>query len=159
MRPHIKGISALFEYIDAKVANIIPAATVLAGWPALPWAQRGAGPRPAALDAIIESGVTLATLDNIINDCFNLDSSSPPQYMLNGSLRPVLQAAFASIVMYFKERMRAGEMRPVQIKMKEAVVRARVATAEDAEGTLERWGAAVRRKFDVDNIGLNAKVG
>ena len=50
-------------------------------------------------------------------------------------------------------------MRPVQIKMKEAVVKPRAATAENVEETLMLWGAAVRRKFDVDNIGLTAKVG
>ena len=79
--------------------------------------------------------------------------------MVNGSLRPAVQAAFASLVMYFKERLAAGEMHPVQIKMKEAVVKAQAATYENVEHTWERWGAAVRRKFDVDNIGLTAKVG
>jgi len=60
--------------------------------------------------------------------------------MVKGSLRPVVRASFASIVMYFKERLRAGEMRPVQIKMKEAVVKARVATAKNVEETFGAVG-------------------
>jgi hypothetical protein len=91
----MKGISALYEYIDAKLANVIPGAVVLGGWPALPWGQRGMGPRPASLDAILEAGVTQETLDLIIDHCFSLDSVSPPQYMvgccrLNTTLTPGL---------------------------------------------------------------------
>jgi hypothetical protein len=72
----------LFEYIDARIANVIPGAVVLAGWPAFAWGQRGPGPRPASLDAIIEMGVTQETLDIIINYCFSLARVSPPQYMV-----------------------------------------------------------------------------
>jgi hypothetical protein len=82
-----------------------------------------------------------------------------PSDMVKGPLRPVVQAAFASLVMYFEERLHAGEMRPVQIKLKDAAVKAQAACAANVETTLMMWGAAVRRKFDVENISLTAKVG
>jgi hypothetical protein len=110
---------------------------------------------------------TLDAIDKMIDHCFNIDSASPPQYMAQrppqymvmGSLRRAVQTAFATLVMYFQERLHAGEMRDVQIKMKQAVVYAGVATPANVEKTLEMWGVVVRRKFDIDNLVLTAKAG
>jgi hypothetical protein len=51
----MKPISALYNYIDAKIVNAIPGANILAGWKAFAWGHRGPSAKPAALHAILES--------------------------------------------------------------------------------------------------------
>jgi hypothetical protein len=45
----LTAISALFEYLDADVANAMVGAVVLANWPPFSFGKRGKGPVPADL--------------------------------------------------------------------------------------------------------------
>lgn len=155
----LDAVSALYRYIDAKIANIMPGAVVLSGWRAFAWGHRGPGPVPPSLTPIIDCGVSLDLLDIIIDDLYELDGTAPPPWRIGGSLRKAVYAAFASQVMYFEERNTAGEMRSVAVKMKNAIASPKhgVCSVVDVEATIARWGRAVKAKFDVDNLHLTAK--
>ena len=59
----------------------------------------------------IEFGVSPPeALDALIDEVFRLDSATCPLLWRDGPLRPMVEAAFASVVMYFEERQAAGEM-------------------------------------------------
>lgn len=71
--------SAFYEYVKSLIANAIPGAVVLGGWPPFAWGQRGMGPVPANLDALSELVLPGCTsFDAIIDEVFGLDSASPP---------------------------------------------------------------------------------
>ena len=147
-----KGTSALFEYVDADRALALIGALVLAGWPPLPYGHHGAGPVPASLDALRDAGEDVGKLDEpcgVINKLFNIDDASPPTLLTDGLLRPMVHAAFATMIMYHDERMAAGEMRPVCLKLIETLAAVNVSTIQ-----LSKWGAAIREKFDLDNVHL-----
>ena len=112
---HELGTSALWEYLDCTRALCIPGATVLAGWPAFPWGNHGMGPSPPSLDAIISPLLDMEKLEGIVDEVFRLDGATNPVLWKGGDLRPLLHAAFASGVMYFEERTKAGEMPRVQV--------------------------------------------
>ena len=79
----LKSISALWEYIDARYALLLPACTVQAGWPALPWGQHGKGPTPPSLTAlkVVLSGSAMDDrLENLIDDIFRIHSATPPRF-------------------------------------------------------------------------------
>ena len=55
----LTDMSALWEYLSAKIAFTIPGAVVLSGWKALPRGQLGPGPRAPSLQPIIEGGMSV----------------------------------------------------------------------------------------------------
>eukprot|EP00966_Prymnesium_polylepis_P267948 6189938-Prymnesium_polylepis.3 len=114
------GGSALQEYIDPSRALAIPGAQVLAGHPALPWAQLGEGPRPPTLEALEELGVDVEELEGTMDTLFHLDSAAPPMLLRGGKLRPMIHTAFASMLMYHQERLDSGEMREVVVMLRGA---------------------------------------
>jgi hypothetical protein len=61
------GISALWNYLDPRVALCMPGAIVLAGWPPLPYGQIGRGPVHPSLVPIINMGISLVRLDRYID--------------------------------------------------------------------------------------------
>lgn len=103
-------------------------AIVLAGWAPLPWGHHGDGPSPPSLDALYNTGQDMEVLEAVMDNLFNLDDASPPMLLSDGALRPLLRAAFASMIMYHPDRMAAGEMRPVCMKLLEAVGKIGIST-------------------------------
>lgn len=152
-----RGTSALWEYVDSSRALTVPGATILAGWPRQPWGQIGKGPVPPCINVLQdpEWSVDILSLEDMMDDLFRLDSATPPQLAQSGQLRPMVHAAFASMVMYFHERTVANEMHDVRVAMMDAVKKAKLSNG-DAKATLHRWGSAIRNKFVVDNMHLTA---
>ena len=147
-----KGTSALFEYVDADRALALIGALVLAGWPPLPYGHHGDGPSPPSLNALREAKVDVEALDQefgVIDQLFNLDDASPPSLLTDGALRPMVHAAFASMLMYHDQRMAAGEMRPVCIKLIEILGTINVSAIQVSD-----WGAKILEKFEQDNVHL-----
>ena len=79
--------------------------------------QFGIGPKPAKLGVLETFGVDMVKVDDLIDAVFRLDSASPPMMWKDGHLRPAVEAAFATMVMYFDERYWAGEMTSVLVTM------------------------------------------
>lgn len=152
-----RGVSALYEYVDADRALALVPALVAAGWPALPWGQHGDGPVPPSIDALRDAGEDVDVLERIngvhercvIDSLFNLDDASPPMLLSGGALRRMVLIAFASMIMYHDARMAAGEMRPACLKLIEEL--GRISISNDK---LSQWGAIIRAKFDADNVHL-----
>jgi len=76
----LRNVSAFYEYIDADITILMAGARALAHWNPPPFGQLGPGPKHAVLDPIILTGVSMDTLDTMMNDFFNLHQNSPPQY-------------------------------------------------------------------------------
>ena len=138
------GFTSLYNYVDACRAIAIIPALVLAGWPALPWGRLGEGPKPASLNPLTDAGVSIEALDPVIDSLFHLDPASPPMLLVGGANRPMVQAAFASMLMYHGERRATGEVRDVLVELEKLL------TLDQ----LDQWGALIRAKFDADNAHL-----
>ena len=115
------------------------------------------GPAPPSLEPILTSGVTPEALDALIDDVLRLDSATCPLLWRDGALRPMVEAAFASMVMYFDERKDAGEMHLVLEAMCNALKDPRVKLDEGAAPTVfSRWGVALKLQFELDNLHLTS---
>ncbi len=158
MTPH----SAFFEYIDCTRAGCMPGSVVLGGWDALPWGQMGMGPVPPSIDVVVERGgssgglVDVVALENCIDHLFRIDKAAAPMLMREGHLRPMVHAAFASLVMYFDERRGANEMGIVLSRMCDCLQRFGLSEGA-APVVLTRWGVALKHKFDFDNLFLRGR--
>jgi len=116
--------------------------------------SRGKGPVPPDLLALRDIGVDMEGLDAVIDILFRLDrydSSSPPMLWKGGKLRPMVEAVFASMVMYYPETKRAGEVHSVLVAMQSAFSRGRMV---DVDGTMHYWSGILRGKFNIDNLHL-----
>ena len=94
----LKGASALYEYLEAILAMLMPGAVVLAGWPAFPYGKMGMGPRPASLAALHLSADHTLKLHELIHELYHHNSDTPKQLIRGGALYPMVEAAFASQV-------------------------------------------------------------
>ena len=141
------------QYIDAETANCMPGAIVLSDFPALPWGHRGACGRPASLSALETVPLVSGTsFDKLIDDLYDLGDFSPSSLQVGGSLRPAVHAAFSSQVMYYEERVLAGECEDVARKLRNTLIARKLASADQtAHDTLCRWGVLLREQFDRDN--------
>jgi hypothetical protein len=167
---HLTAASALFEYVDASRTMAMPGAIVIAGrstvfwrcrdrfgtgWPALPWGHLGTGPRPPSLQSLEEAGVDMAKLELMIDELFHFDSMSPPMALAGGQMRGAVEAAFASMVMYYNDRVGSGEMNIVVVAMLDACSRAY--GSADSAGTLADWSKKIAYQFNQDNLHLTSK--
>lgn len=153
--------SAFYEYVKSLLANLMPGAVVLGGFPSFSWGQRGTGPVPADLDALTERVLPGSVdFDAIIDELFRFDSASPPMMRVGGSFRPAVRAFFATGVMYYSEREAAGEMAKAKVgtKLRDVVMRFGSAPSADAaHETLTSWGRHLRERFEADNVHLISK--
>jgi hypothetical protein len=169
---YLTQLGSIFEYIDATRSLCQPGITVLSGFKPFPYGQLGKGPVPASLSSLEALGVSLEVLDSIINVLYGLDSASPPQFRIEGSLRPAVRAAFASQVMYYQEREKNAEMIEVLNRMRRAVsdVSGKISSSssssssssasasnncplspEGPHATLLQWSVRLATKFNLDN--------
>ena len=84
----LRGLSAMWEYIDCSRALAIPAAAQLAGWDlGMHHCRMGSrGPVPPSLEPLLTLGVPPEALDRIIDTYFRLDSAvEAPEDCLNHS--------------------------------------------------------------------------
>lgn len=149
------GFSKYHEYVDTTVANCMVAAMVLAWWPSPGWGERSTGPRPASLVAIIQRGVTLQCLDQMIDDLFQFHSASPPMLLRDGILRELPRTCFATLIMYHVERRQAGEMTTVQAELYD--VAKMHFPSHDPVAVMDSWATYVRQAFARDNVHLTAR--
>eukprot|EP00966_Prymnesium_polylepis_P146293 3379125-Prymnesium_polylepis.1 len=158
--------SAFFEYVDATRAGCMPGSVVLGDWPALPWGHMGMGPKPPSLAPLMDMGVSQEQLDTLIDEIFRLDSATCPLLWREGSLRPMVEAAFASELMYFEERRTCSTGSEMEHVLKVMLDELRaLSRAEggielcdgDAAATICRWGEAIKLQFDLDNFHLTAR--
>lgn len=149
----LKGMGALYEYVDADRSLALIGALVLAGWPPLPYGHHGDGPVPPSLEALCDAGaVDMCALDSMIDILFHLDSASPPMLLVDGALRPMVHASFASLIMYHDVRVAAGEARQVTTAMYESFTNAKMAGVPAL--TFSEWGSIIRHNFDTRNLHL-----
>ena len=81
----LTNLSALWEYLHARLALIMVSSLVLAGWPARPRGELSQGPVPASLSAI--PGISANAFNNYADVLFNLRPNSPPMLLIGGTLR------------------------------------------------------------------------
>lgn len=149
--------SAFFEYVDSTRAGCMPGSIVLGGWEPLPHGRLGKGPVPPSLDVLENLAVDMHKVSEAIDYLFTIDSASSPMLKKNGHLRPMVQAAFASLVLYFEERDKAGEAHAVRVQMCEALQAVGLTRDGAAPVVLRQWGVEIRRQFDIDNLALKVR--
>lgn len=110
----LTGLSALWEYIGCKLANCIPGAVRLAGFPPFRWGELGKGPMPTSLEPLVVDSVrpvSMSLLERILEryaDCvLYIDEHQPLQLRQGGNLRPLVLATVATMIMYYEERFTA----------------------------------------------------
>ena len=85
----LTGLSALWNYLCARMALLMPGAITLAGWPPFPYGQMGHGPTPPKLvsEAMSVMGVSIDAFDKMIDVLFNLCDQTVPKLKMGGALR------------------------------------------------------------------------
>jgi hypothetical protein len=86
----LTGTCALYDYLDANRAMLIPGAVVLAGYPPLAWGTNGKGPKPASLKALL--AVNERQLQGMLDTTLQVDSKTAP--MLARCLRSASKHQF-----------------------------------------------------------------
>ena len=161
MTGHRLESNAHQQYIDALTANCMPGAIVLSGFPKLDWGERDACGVPASLSALGKMPMVIdVTFDTIIDELYVLGEECPcPSSLRKGErLRPAVEAAFASQVMYYEERVKEGECHDVSLRMQKVLVQLMLASGRPAaHDTLCMWGKLLRAQFDRDNRRLVMK--
>ena len=167
----MRHVSALYEYIDCNVAQLMPGARVLAGWKPPEWGQLGGdGPKHAHLDYLEQAhGVNKEALDKMIDDMFHIHDHSPPHMQSEkwqpgdrcsaaekslliskrARIRDVIKACFASLIMHYNARMDQGKMRSVCIRLQNLV--AQYYPTSSPETTLRKWSETLHTRFIIDN--------
>eukprot|EP00966_Prymnesium_polylepis_P144886 3345669-Prymnesium_polylepis.1 len=99
------SLSALWNYLQGRIALTIQGVTVLAGWLAFPYGQMGKGPKHPTLVALI--GVSTERLELFIDFIFSFAPKSGgkhnPILLVGGELRPLIHATVATMIMYYDE--------------------------------------------------------
>jgi len=147
----LTGLSALWEYLGARVALCMAGAIVLAGWPAMPRGQLGRGPTPPTMAAV--PGLSESAVNNYADLLFNLRPNSPPWLLIGGSLRQLVLDALAVLIMYYAERFSANEMPAVLNAMRSKFLAMSLAVTSPHE-TLLNWSQLIMAKFTSDNLHL-----
>ena len=166
--------SAFYEYLDANRTMLMAGAVVLAGFKPFTYGQLGKGPTPASLAPLIGTGsngeaplINPDALNQMIDECLRLgDNATSVRLHVGGKLRPIVEKAFASIVMHYKDREAA---RPQEASMVCAKLRTAWAVVwraggssdlttvgKNANDALLLWSDLIRAKFDADNTRLTA---
>ena len=97
----------------------------------------------------------------IIDDLFHINSRAPTSLHVGSPLRPILHAAFASLIMYSSERTAHAEMNGVTVFLRESVGRilSHVPVGQKpptvlATRMLNQWATGITAKFATDNVHL-----
>jgi len=155
----MKGASALYEYINPDRALLMPTAIILGGYAPLPWGQLGKAQVGASLGVLtIDDGLRRRMVDDVLG----IDSASPSTFKASGALRPALEQAVATMIMYYDEREKAHEMSSVLTRMRTVYVDVFLdgrngRAPRDAHDVLVAWGCKIRTKFDLDNLHLTSR--
>ena len=111
-----------------------------------------------SLQPLLRANVPLEFLESLADELFSLHDGSPPMLLQGGPCRKMTLATLATLVMYYPERFKANEAMTVLAQMRDAY--AKLASVKDEPHTIfVKWGAAIRKQFDVDNLHLTARHG
>ena len=126
---------------------------ILAGWPPLPWGHTGMGPVPAMLSSILPFADP-SSLQRTIDVLLKFHEATVPMFLTGGRMRPLIDSAFASLVMYYPERHGKGEMTQLLDNMRDAYTSGFRVSAGGRSATphhtLVYWSGVIRAKFDHD---------
>ena len=157
----LTGLSALWEYLQARVALTIPGLVALAGWPTFPYGHLGKGPKHPTLAGLI--GVSEERLEAMIDFTFSFEQGGqhPPMLLRDGHLRPMMRCVLATMIMYYQQRyeVRPREMQSVNDHLAEAYKATVGFPGEDAHQKLMEWSSIIKVQFDLDNLHLTARDG
>jgi hypothetical protein len=157
---HMEGVSTMWHYISATAAMLVPGATILNGWPGLPYGQLGPGAKPPCLDIIVMAGAaSMAQLDAFVDVVLQLKPGFVgPELLGQGKLRPMARAMGAMLMMYYQQSYDASEVTKVTTRMRHAMIHVRLA-ANDAEAhqKLVVWATKLKDGFDVSNLHLTMR--
>ena len=162
--------SAMWDYVSWTLPAGANAWNHVAGWPARPWGQCSTVAKPASLQPLRDIGVPQETIDGMVDSMFHINDSScphlrstswePPTHhphresMLQkrGQCRSFVEAAFASMLMYYKARKEKKEMLDINVSL-EQVVRKTVGQ-DNAHDVVVLWGSLIHTNFVRDNAHL-----
>lgn len=161
----VRTISAIWEYVDTHFPSLVFMSTGLSGWPFPPYGQHGPGSVPASLGPILRDGaVGEDGLGIIIDSVFGISSGSPSSLQQKGDLRPAVDAAFATVVMYSPERKELGEMKIVRDKILYAIklqttVKGTTSRTDtrSPDDILKQWAYDIRLEFTQANMVLSSR--
>ena len=138
---------------------------MLAGFPAPQWGTTSAGPFSPRLECLKDIGVDLKLVDVLVDELYNIHSSSSPSFQKGGDLRPFIEACFAAQIKAYSERVVAScagvvcvEMRDVCLKMQTAVrqhyLRSVEGMPEDPHMILMQWSQQITVDFEKRNLDI-----
>ena len=153
----LTGLSALWEYLNARCSLLVPGALVLAGWPALPYGQMGQGPKSPNLSALTDC-VSMEDLEKFIDSLFYLCDQTLPSLRVGGDLRPLLHAATATMIMYYPQRFEAPQEMPKVLQFMRSAYGTMGAVGTNAHFELCSWSKKIMAQFNADNLRLTAKM-
>ena len=150
----MRNLSAFYEYLDCNRALLMPGARTLAGWRAgmKKWDELGLGPRPATLDAL--GHVNPDALRRYVDTLFRFDSASEPLFQHGRRLRPMIDAAAASVIMHFEARKASNEMQQMRFRMRQVWMDVYFKDPKAADTALLLWSKKVQERFVIDNAHL-----
>jgi len=152
----LTGLSALWEYLNARCSLLVPGALVLAGWPALPYGQMGQGPKSPNLSALTDC-VSMEDLEKFVTSLFYLCDQTLPSLRVGGELRPLLHATAATMIMYYPQRFEEPQEMPKVLQFMRSAYGTMGAVGTNAHFELCSWSKKIMTKFNADNLQLTAK--
>ena len=162
--------SAMWDYVSWTLPAGANAWNHIAGWPARPWGQCTTVAKPASLQPLREIGVAQETIDRMVDTMFHINDSACPhlrstaweppllhahrESMLQkrAQCRSFVEASFASMLMYYKDRKEKKEMLDINISL-EQVVRNEIGL-DSAHDLVVEWGSLIHTYFVRDNAHL-----
>jgi len=165
---NVVSISAFFNYFKDSTAVLVAAGRVNFGWAPPPWGQVGPAPVPASLQPLVDLGVPMDDLNLFVNYLFNLDKTSLPRLLIGGSLRLMVEASAATLIMYYGECMANSEFPRVQVCLQQAyshVFQCNSSSSSSSsvggsasialptpDAALVHWGSVIHLEFDRANL-------
>lgn len=136
---HDHPLSNVNAYVKTDVADSVPLANVLLGWPGFAPGRNGPAARPPTLKSILSDGVDECKLNELLDKVLQISSESPFEVQRKGRLRQILEAGFAEQVMYYEARFHAGEMSVLLRIMRNAYSETFQSNPHAAHNTFQHW--------------------
>ena len=162
--------SAMWDYCCWTLAAGANAWNHIAGWSARPWGQCTTVAKPASLAPLLQIGIAQVTLDHMIDTMFHINDCACPHLRSSAwqpdphhphrvsmlqkraQSRSFVQAAFASMLMYYKERKEHKEMLDINMSLEETV--RKILGVDDAHNLVVQWGSLIHTDFVRNNAHL-----
>jgi hypothetical protein len=142
------------EYVGNLTCHTIPGARVLAGYGAPVYGHKGPCPKPARLASLVPFSVDAETLTRIVDEVYGFNANYTTRSLLSGGAhRGAVDAAFASQLLWFKERSRKRQAPMVYRKITQVLIDCNMASTWEASTVvMHDWATVLREQFDIDNF-------